>query len=377
MNRPGLVSTLTASFLERLASSITTTLLAVYLTEAGWATSVATMTAGAVLGASYLVSVLAAPHAGARWALSISMMLLASSFASLLGGATLIAVGLLPIASGLYRPAIMLQLDSRRGSLGTEQVMARYLFLLNLAYLLGPVTADTLRLRVGWAGVFVLCLVACVASLALSLATAQLVETPPTRSSAGPSPRLAVVLAAVIVCYGLHQQTIGPLALICEVESTPMMLLRHAQRLHAGGLAGLHGALVLGGMGLRMVWRWPARWPLFTGMGLVISALAFAVLAFATYPLPQNCLVLALMLLSIGETLTGPGLLALGAKLAGFRRSLYWLAAALGYLGGGALSVLWGCLSHRTYLLTIGGVCLVSATLLTWLSPRHGSELHS
>ena len=350
--------------LERLASSVVISLLAVYLSEKGFSPSLAATTAGVVLGASYLTSVLAARFAGNRWTLPVSTTLLCVAFLALYYRVHIVALTVLPLAIGTYRPAIAVQIENRRGSLSATQAMARYLFLLNFSYLLGPVLADLLRMRHGWAGVFTLCLGAAVAALGLSVRAAQKTKVQLSSAEATPNAQLAAALSMVAVYYGLQQQAVGPLALACENESTPLLFLNHSVRLHAGALAGLHGAFVLFGMALMALVRTRLPWALATTLGLSVSSLGFLLLALFPYPISQSWLVLAFLLLSIGETIVAPGVMVLGATLSGFKRSLYWLAAGLGYWGGGALSALWGQVTHRSYLLFIVCCCLVSAGVL-------------
>jgi hypothetical protein len=94
-------------------------------------------------------------------------------------------------------------------------------------------------------------------------------------------------------------------------------------------------------------------------IGLLFVAGSFVFLA-ATARLDSLQVFVSVGLVSVGETVVGANMQALGSRLAGFGRWAYWLAALFGYALSGAAALVWQPALRHTYLLTIAGLCLVS-----------------
>lgn len=285
--------------------------------------------ASAAIGLSYLVSVVLAAMTSLRH-LRVGLALIGLGFFVQTiwpwAGSLLVVCGL-----GLYRPALIAVVG--RSDPNRLRAFQGYSIVMNVGYLLGGFLADLVRLNVGYgwlfAGLGFLTTLVLLGSFRLGPGVE---EVPPDPLPAPPTPFPRVmawsILTAVAVFYFVMSQVSTVFSLVAEQQTS----------LKAGTLGGLHGAFVLLIMWLFSVAQPSTEGPQSLVLGLGLWALALGGLAASSVPIHSGVLVLALLLMSLGEALAGPNLLALGSRLAGLGSNAYWAAATLGY---------WGCMAYN------------------------------
>jgi dipeptide/tripeptide permease len=343
-----------------------TSLLAVYLHDTE-AKAPALSLSALIIGTSFLMSVFLASIADRRPSFPVALALLSLGAASLTYSAK-VGFLLIILGTGLLRPAIMSRIaKARPEGMSREQAFRFLVGTINLAYIAGPLLADELRFRAGWYWVHIS--MAAIAGLAALFGVARIgrerPEASPQRDIKRINRLLLVILVAVTLFYGIAAQCTGALSLLVEQDTTPLSIGPWTYVLHAGGLAAVHGLLVLAGSFICRL-RSTISSATLSVLGLVVYSAAFALLGGIGYPASQWWLIAAFILLSAGETIVSPSLLAFGSRIAGGRRGLYWLASGAGYGIGGAVGVLWERWSHASYFGTIAGACLVVASLVLW-----------
>lgn len=342
-------------FLAHLAMSAWVTLLAVFIGESFPEQHAATTASLAILG-SYAASVVFAGGLGARLAgVRISLALLVVGLLLILHRPTVWAgMAVLVIALGLLRPSAMVVIGSTRPTtMTTERAFVLYATMVNAGYVAGPLAADRIRFIFGeWIWVFsFLALVAFVA-FGLSLFLDFVPRRSPSGALKGARTNLRsviMVLTSLMFLYLSMAQAQNVFSLLIERDTLPLRLGTLSLRVSAGSLAALHGALGLLGMVVLAFIRPTLSWVAVTTIGLLLCAATFAGLGFIQYPASQWWVAGGLGILTIAEVVALPLLMAKGAKLTGAGRSLFWLAAMLGYLGGASLGVPWDLWSHRVY----------------------------
>lgn len=316
--------------------------------------------AGAVVAGSYLASVMLAPSAslrGLRYGLVCSAVGLAC-----LTRSDPLAVALVAIGSGWARPSYQrLVADLRPDSMTASRAFAIYSVVVNLAYVVGGVGADWLRLSHGWRGLFGSA--ACATALA-SLATLSIPapQTTAPHPSDQPIPLgfSAWALLAAVATYFLASaqfQTVIPL--IAERETFGGWLA-----LKAGSLGAVHGFAVLCLTLVQSARTGSEGSPFAVASGIVMIGMCFVGLATLHYPTHTIGVLISVAIMSVGETWVSNHMQALGSRLAGLGRSAYWLAAAVGYLMSALWSIRWTTLSHGSFFLAVGAICFLVSLLV-------------
>lgn len=318
---------------------------------------IAPAVASGAIGLSYLVSVLLATRTSLR-DLRIALALVAGGLilqASWPWAGSAIAI----IGFGLLRPAMLGVVG--RSSPNRLRAFQHYTIVINLGYLLGGFLADAVRLSVGYFWLLLvlgsLAAVALLGSIWLGPSESIAPELP--REPVATKPALAVsLLGSVAMFYFLMSLVATILSLVAEYQTS----------LKAGSLGGLHGGLVLL-ITLALVTK-PSVEPILSlVLGLGLWGLALGGLAATRTPVPLGVLVTALILMSLGESLIGPNLMALGSRLVGFGMNAYWGAATLGYWGSMVYNFGWldrGQARHFGYVALACGV----GGLTLWLVRR-------
>lgn len=365
--------------LSHVVTSTFAALLAVYL-DAHNVPAVAV--SGFALCGSYLASVMLAGLGHRRFALPVSLFLMAFGSVGLSADTTMVFGGIAFIVGiGLFRPAMIAQITLLRpADMSRERAFSLYTAVINCGYIAGPFIAEILRFRVGWSWLFVVLSTISGISAVLSMLwirslifgnSLRITEEGTERESVVIGALLLIVLAAVTLFYAISQITTSNLALLVEKETLPIPMLG-GWALKAGSLASLHGALVLTGSLLLSLRKRPWNGAFLACVGLVLYAVAFALLAGLQYPTSQSWIVLTFAVLSAAESIVGPSMLALGSRLTSGRRGLYWLAAMAGYWGAGAIGVLWERWSHLHYFAAVALACLAVAALVVWRAGAQG-----
>ena len=313
--------------------------------------------AGAVVAGSYLASVLLAPSASLR-GLRYGLLCSAVGLACLTRSDPL-AVALVAVGTGWARPSYQrLVAALRPDNMTSSRAFSIYSAVVNLGYVVGGFGADWLRLSFGWGGLFGSA--ACATALA-SLATLSIREPEATspHGSDRPIPLgvSAWALLAAVATYFLGSaqfQTVLPL--IAEHET-----FGGWPSLRAGSLAAVHGFAVLMLTLVQTARIGSEGSPVAVAGGIAMIGLCFVGLAGLHYPTHTIGVLLSVAVMSVGETWLSNHLQALGSRLAGLGRSAYWLAAAVGYVVSALWSIEWTTLSHRSFFLSIGAVCVLVA----------------
>lgn len=382
--RPGVPSSFVllnlALLLVHVAQGIFVSLLAVLLNSIDPGLPVTTI-AGLAVGSTYFFSVVMAPVSGWRFSLPGAAFLTCSGACLVAFSHVWLGIGCIAGGIGYCRPAVQAQIARHcPPQLDLRRAFAIYGVVVNLAYVAGPFCADVLRIHIGWRSVFLL--VAGVSAVAgvlglwanlRSIADKMEVLGDEELHSVAPL-FLITLLGCIAVVYCLQAQLVGCLAILVESPDTRPIRALGQLTLTAGTLASLHGLLAIaGGIAYSAFARrrdlhsgWLSVW------GLVLYSIGFATLALVSYPASQSWVVVAFVFFSGAESLMSPSLLALGSRLAGARRALFWLAAFAGYLSGGMLGELWSRLRHLYYLGGLALLCLLIGGLLLVRSDDKG-----
>lgn len=323
----------------------------VYLADKHRGLPASTIAAATVAG-SYLLSVLLdrwSSVRGLRFALAFSAL----GF-SLLTRLDPIAVLLLSIGMGLSRSSYQrLVADLRPQGMTVSRAFAVYSVVVNLAYFLGGLGADLLRLSLGWGGFFFTAL----CFMSLSLVTSSTLSEPQTEQRHADEPiHLGLpawgLLASVATYFLASAQFQTVLPLVVEAETRPQGWLK------AGTLGAVHGLAVMSltlGQSARIGSHGS---PLVLASGIAMIGFCFCMLAAMHYPTTPNLILVVVALMAAGETLVAAHMQALGSRLAGAVRSGYWFAAAVGYLLSAAWGVEWSALSHARFFAVIAASCV-------------------
>lgn len=357
---------LACSWLASTMQSAWLVTFSVYLSEHHPSFPASTV-ACAVVACSYAASVLLAPYASLR-GLRSGLSLSAIGFACLTH-CDILAVALVAIGSGWARPSYQrLVAALRPDTVTASRAFAIYSAVVNLAYVGGGFGADWLRVSYGWRALFGL--TACATGLA-ALATWSIRQPETTNPSQVDRPIplgfAAWSLLAAVATYFLASaqfQTVIPL--ITERETFGGWL-----SLKAGSLGAVHGFAVLCLTLVQSTRKGSEGSPVSVAGGIAAMGLCFFGLAGLHYPTHESGVLLSLLIMSAGETWAVNHMQALGSRLAGLGRSAYWLAAVVGYLVSALWSLEWHALSHRSFFLAVGAVCvLVSLSVLRAFSRK-------
>lgn len=260
---------------------------------------------------------------------------------------------LVPLGLGLAR-ASQLTLVSGLSQLEPSRAFSIYNAAINLAYLSGGVAANYFRARLGWDGLWLISAVVIGLSSLGSLFVAPVPRSAPSGTPSPWNPLAMVVILLVVTTYffvAAQFQTV--LALLVEQE---------CPQIRSGGLGAAHGLGVLVFSVVQSVFRGGKGSSTALAVGLLSIAGSFALLA-STGRLDSVQVFVAVGLVSVGETVVGANMQALGSRLAGLGRSAYWLAALVGYALSGAASMVWQPALRQAYLLTVAGLCLLSGVV--------------
>jgi hypothetical protein len=323
--------------------------LAVFLAERFPLLSGGAIASGAI-AFSYVTSILARGNArrGLTWGLQIIALGMAALSKGIWWGCLIVAAGL-----GLVR-ASQLSLVAGLSTLEPSRAFSLYNAAINLAYLMGGIAAYGISSRLGWNGLW---LVSAIVSGIASLASLFINPVPRSETNRTPAkwqPLAVVALLVVVTTYffvAAQYQTV--LAILVEQE---------CPRIRSGGLGAAHGLGVLVFSLLQSAVRGNKGNARALAVGLLFVAGSFVLLA-ATARLDSLQVFVSVGLVSVGETVVGANMQALGSRLAGLGRSAYWLAALVGYLLSGAASLVWQPALRQAYLLTIAGLCLLSGAV--------------
>lgn len=371
---PGFALLLFSSFVAHTTFSGVFAMLAVFLADSETEASALSLSSLAA-GLSYLVSIALASRADWRGMFPSALALGAFGCWLVASNQRFVGIALVILGMGAMRPAVLARLAAQRGGIESERVMARYTVVLNSGFVAGPLLADWLRLRHGWSVAFLA--LAAIAGVGLGAGLWAVNEKPQPRVSAlaetptGDHPPwlLVAVLLSVACFYAYSQQAVSSIALLVDRESTPLRFGQLELTLTAGRIAALHGLLVaLGALPL-------ARFtlgPLGIVLGQALYCLALLIFSRAGSPVPGREVLLAFGVLSLAESVSGPSLLALGARFRKSRRGLFWLSAVAGMLGSGLYSLQWTRWSHREYFLYAAILPVVVGLLVLWRSTRGG-----
>lgn len=369
---PGFALLLLSSFLAYSAFSGVSTMLAVFLADSETEASALSLS-GLTAGLSYLVSVALASRADWRGMLPSALALVSLGCWLTASYQRLFGIALVILGTGAMRPAIVARIEAQRGGLAAERAMACYTVILNVGYVAGPLLADWLRLHHGWSVAFLALAGMAGVGMVLGLGAVR-AKLPPrdlapdgtTTGDQSPWLLLAVLLG-VAGFYFYAQQAVSSVALLVDRESTPLRLGRLELTLTAGRVAALHG--LLGALGALPLARFSLG-PLGVALGQALYCAAMLALSRAGSAVPGYTVLLAFFALAVAESVSGPSLLAVGARFRRSRRGLFWLAAVAGMLGSGLYSLQWVRWSHREYFLYAATLPVVVGLLVLWRSSR-------
>jgi MFS family permease len=371
---PGLTLLFLSSFIAHVAFSGVFAMLAVFLADSETEASALSLS-GLAAGLSYLVSVALASRADSRAMFPSALALCAFGCWLTASDQRLVGIALVILGLGAMRPAVLARIEAQRGGLAAERAMAWYTIVLNAGFVAGPLLADHLRLHYGWSVAFLALAVIAGVGLAAGLLAVSGMPQPRTQTpndvAVGDHPPwlLVAVLLSVAGFYAYSQQAVSSIALLVDRESAPMRLGHFELTLTAGRIASIHGLLVaLGALPL-------ARFtlgPLGVVLGQALYCGALLIFSRASSPMPGGDVLLAFFVLSLAESISGPSLLALGARFRRSRRGLFWLAGVAGMLGSGLYSSQWTRLNHREYFLYAATFPVVIGLLVLWRSTRGG-----
>jgi len=367
---------------------VMTLALFAYICQGAWLTTVAVFLAethpalpapalaSAEIGLSYLVSVLLAQWSEPR-SFRLSLLFIGSGLAILYKFCWLGTL-LLILGTGWMRPIfICLVRDTRPASITANRAFGLYSVLINIGWVIGGLITDRVRFSVGWPWVYSSIAALMAIGLILSLWIEPRLDNRTAGKTVDQSPTSMSVcglLAAVVCFYLVSAQFQSVLPLLVENDTVPLSAAVGKIRLTAGSLAAAHGGFVLlMTLFLSIQGGRISSITLLIG-GVLLMALALAVLAVVGYPLSSWWVVLTVLVVSAAESCVGPSMLALGSELVGLGRNAYWFAAALGNGASALLGIGWATWSHSAYFGSLAGFCfLVGAFVFSTLG-RKGAK---
>lgn len=359
--------------------------LLTYICQGAWLTTVAVFLAethpalpapalaSAEIGLSYLVSVLLAQWNAPRY-FRLSSILIGGGLVVIYKFCWIGTLFLI-LGTGWIRPIfICLVRATRPARVTANMAFGLYSVLINVGWMVGGLTTDTVRFSVGWPWVYSSVAALMLICWILSHWLAPRVGDTQESKSVGPGLSIASVcglLAAVVCFYLVSAQFQSVLPLLVENDTVPLHVAAGKIRLTAGSLAAAHGGLVLLLTLCLSIQRARISSISFLVGGVLLMALSLAVLALVSYPLGSWWVLLTVLVVSVAESCIGPSMLALGSELAGLGRNAYWLAATIGNGASALLGVGWESWSHGAYFGTLAGFCiLVGVVLLSTLGRR-------
>lgn len=326
----------------------------VYYSAIQPAAEIAPALASGAIGLSYLASVVLASRTSLR-DLRIALALLAVGFflqsvSPWAGSAVVI------FALGIYRPAILGVVG--RSDPNRIRAFKHYGIVLNLGYLLGGFLADAVRFSVGFTwllfGLGSLATVAALGSIRLGPSESVVTKQPAASAATQPMPMVMSLFASVAMFSFVLSLLSTTLSLVAEYQTS----------LKAGSLGGLHGGLVLLISLTLLAKTSPAQPVLSLVFGLGLWAVGLGGLAATRAPVPLSVLVAALALMSLGESVIGPNLMALGSRLGGLGTNAYWGAATIGYWGSMFYNLGWLYRGQARHFGLVALACGVGAALM-------------
>lgn len=389
----------TAELFERIAGTIVSASLILYFTERlGLGVGQATSQAGTFLALTYLTPLiggfLADRVLSYRSTLLLGTVLLLAGYVVLSLDVPRIfyaSLGLLIFGQGLFRPSIVAALGRLydRDPTQRDSGFSRFYIAVNVGSALGPLIGSAGKAAWGWSGAFLSAVVAvgiCLLTLAAGLARHQS-EIGPQREGTASSVALSnlrligLLLFVLVIYFAAYMQTTSTMLLLARDKTERVLWGREVP---VGVIAALPAVNVvaLSSVGSLFFSHWPARRGLRAKTkifcGLLLSSLAFLLLAGAAqlgaenHKLPLGILILAIVLLSVGELLVSPigqSLLSelAPASLSAFTNSLWYGAVAAGVWGGGLLGAFYERWSAAAFFggcsgLVVGAVVVMRFT---------------
>lgn len=370
---PALYVLATAELFERAAGSTFSVLSFLYFTEQhGFAVGHAAKLSGTCSALSYLAPVagglLADRVLGYRAALLLGTALLMAGYGVLsldLPSLLYVALGLLILGQGLFRPSILAALSRlyAQEERQREAGFSRFYIAVNMGSALGPLIGSAAKVAAGWPGVFLCATFAVGVSFAtLSGGLYRLPRgrgdwvTPSGGSVTLRSLRPVVLLLLVLVIYFIAYTQTTSTVLLFARDKTNRILVGHD--VPVGFIAALPAIIVVTmaaplNVLLRLLQtRRQLSTPTKMVCGLLLSALAFGVLAGAAWlspgeqKAPLGALGLGIFILTVGELLViplGQSLIAelTPSSLTALTTGLWYGVLAAGIWFGGLIGALY------------------------------------
>ncbi|MGE3955774.1 MAG: peptide MFS transporter [Vicinamibacterales bacterium] len=306
------------------------------------------------------------------------------------------ALVLLAVGTGLLKPNV----STIVGNLYRERPALRdagfnlFYMGINLGALISPISVAWFRAHYGWSVAFGSAAVAMALSLAFFIGGRRFLgdaagrvdaAAPENEAVSAEDARLRVttllaLFAIVAVFWVAFYQNGFTLTFWARDNTATSLAPETFQSVEPFGVIVFSFAFVF-------LWTWMGRrgiepsTPVKIGLGMVLVALAFSVMAVAglvggdTGRVSMWWLVSAYLLVALGEVCLSPMGLSLVNRVApprsrGVMMGAWFVGLSAGGYFSGALGAYWGSMPHSSFFLMVAGILVVAAVLLTALFPR-------